>query len=123
MKIALMTGTSSFVPVISQAVCNASKAYVRFLGQALHAEMKKKDIHVLTLCPGNMNTKMNVRGTVDEKAGRLPYPDMKKINRISPDRLSSGRNFYNQGWFYKGYRVLSKIIPQALLLKAADGMF
>lgn len=42
MKIALVTGTSSFVPVISQAVCNASKAYVRFLGQALHAEMKKK---------------------------------------------------------------------------------
>lgn len=89
MKIALMTGTSSFVPVISQAVCNASKAYVRFLGQALHAEMKKKDIHVLTLCPGNMNTKMNVRGTVDEKAGRLPYPDMKKINHIRQQTVCS----------------------------------
>lgn len=120
----LTCSVSSFVPVIGQAVYSATKAYVRFLGQALHAEMKQKGVNVLTLCPGNMNTEMNRKGAADEKAGRLPYLNLKTITAKSLERAAAGKGFYTPGWFYKGYRVVSKLLPQALLLmKATDGMF
>ena len=119
----LVGSVSSFVPVINQAVYSAAKAYVRFLGQALHAELKKNGINFLVLSPGNMNTEMNVKGGEGEKAGKLPYLDLKRITRTSLRRASEGKGFYTPGWFYKGYRVVSKIIPHAILIKATDGIF
>lgn len=68
----IVGSVSSFVPVIGQAVYSAAKAYVRFLGQALHAKLKKKGINMMVLSPGNMNTEMNVKGGADEKAGSPP---------------------------------------------------
>jgi short-subunit dehydrogenase len=119
----IVGSVSSFVPVIGQAVYSAAKAYVRFLGQALHTELQAKGINILVLSPGNMNTEMNVKGGADEKAGNLPYLDLKKITRTSLKRASSRKGFYTPGWFYKGYRLVSKIVPHAIMIKATDGIF
>ena len=119
----IVGSVSSFVPVIGQAVYSAAKAYARFHAQALHAELKKNGINVMVLSPGNMDTEMNVRGGEGEKAGNLPYLDLKKITRTSLKRASAGKVFYTPGWFYKGYRVVSKIVPHAVMIKATGGMF
>lgn len=119
----IVGSVSSFVPVIGQAVYSAAKAYVRFHGQALHAELKKKGINVMVLSPGNMDTEMNVKGGDGEKAGNLPYLDLKKITRTALKRASAGKGFYTPGWFYKGYRVVSKIVPHSIMVKATDGIF
>lgn len=119
----LVGSVSSFVPVINQAVYSAGKAYVRFLGQALHVELKQNGINFLVFSPGNMNTEMNVKGGEGEKAGKLPYLDLKKITRTSLKRASSGKGFYTPGLFYKAYRVVSKIVPHAVMTRATDGIF
>lgn len=119
----LTCSVSSFVPVIDQAVYSASKAYVRFLGQSLHEEMKKKGVNVLTFCPGNMDTEMNVKGSDQAKVSNLPYLDLKKLTDRALKKAEAGKGSYTPGWFYKGYRLVSKIIPHALLIKATDGMF
>ncbi len=119
----IVGSVSSFVPVVGQAVYSAAKAYARFHGQALRAELKKKGINVMVLSPGNMDTEMNVRGGDGEKAGRLPYLSLKKITRTSLKQASAGKGFYTPGWFYKGYRIVSKIVPHAMMIKATEGMF
>ena len=121
--VVLTCSVSSFTPVIGQAVYSASKAYVLYLGHALHAEMKKKGINVLTLCPGNMDTEMNVRGGEGEKAGALPYLNVPELARQTLKRAESGKGFYTPGWFYKGYRVLSKIVPHHVMMTMSGGVF
>lgn len=49
--------------------------------------------------------------------------DLESVARTSLDRASSGKGFYTPGLFCKGYRVASKVLPHALLVKATDGMF
>ena len=121
--VVLTCSVSSFAPVIGQAVYSASKAYVLYLGHALHAEMKKKGINVLTLCPGNMDTEMNVQGGEGEKAGALPYLNIPKLARQTLKRAEMGKGFYTPGWFYKGYRVLSKVIPHHVMMTMSGGVF
>lgn len=119
----LVGSVSSFVPVAGQAVYSAAKAYVRFHGQALRAELKKRGINVLVLSPGNMGTEMNTRGGEGEKAGSLPHLNVSKIARNSLDRASRGCSFYTPGWFFKGYRIVSKIVPHSIMVRATEGFF
>lgn len=78
----LVGSVSSFVPVAGQAVYSAAKAYVRFHGQALRTELKKRGINVLVLSPGNMGTEMNTRGGEGEKAGSLPISMSARLPEI-----------------------------------------
>ena len=119
----IVGSVSSFVPVVGQAVYSAAKAYTRFHGQALRAELKSKGINVMVLSPGNMDTEMNVRGGDGEKAGSLPYLDLKRITRTSLGRASAGKGFYTPGWFYKGYRIVSKIVPHSIMIGATRSYF
>ena len=82
---------SSFVPVSNQTVYSATKKYIYYFGKALREELLEKDINVLLLCPGNMDTEMNPKG--------------------------QGRGVYTPGMFYKSYRVVSKIFPSLLMMK------
>lgn len=50
---------TAFVPIPLQAVYSASKSYVYSLGKALREEVRQQGVHLLLLCPGNMNTEMN----------------------------------------------------------------
>lgn len=77
----------------------------------------------MVLSPGNMNTEMNVRGGEGEKAGSLPYLDLKQITRTALKKAASGKRYDTPGWFYKGYRVLSKLVPHALMIRVTDGFF
>lgn len=119
----LVGSVSSFVSVACQAVYSAAKAYVRFHGQALRTELKKRGINVLVLSPGNMGTEMNTRGGEGEKAGSPPYLNVSKIARNSLDRASRGFSFYTPGWFFKGYRIVSKIVPHSIMVRATEGFF
>lgn len=122
-SIVIVGSVSSFVPVARQAVYSAAKAYARFHGQALRAELRHQGINVLVLSSGNMDTEMNVRGGDGEKAGRLPYLDIRQIARTTLDHTSAGKGFYTPGWFYKVYRVVSKIVPHAIMVRATEGFF
>lgn len=114
----LTCSVSSFTPVPHQAVYSATKKYVYFFGKALRDELREQGINVLLLCPGNMDTEMNPKGQgrQSRQINRLPFLDLKKLTRASLARAESGKAVYTPGAFYKGYRIVSKVFPSALML-------
>lgn len=110
---------SSFCPIPSQAVYSASKIYVRFLSRALREEMQHKGINVMMICPGNMDTEMNPKdgGSQSKSVDRLPFLNMRVITRKSLDKAVQGKAIYTPGMFYKFYRVASKLLPSAWMIK------
>ena len=119
-SIGIMTcSVSSFCPVPNQTVYSASKIYVRFLSRALREECKNNGIHIMAMCPGNMDTEMNPKDgkSQSDKVNQLPFLDMKKITTKSILLAKKGRAIYTPGVFYKMYRIVSKLFPSAWLIK------
>lgn len=112
------SSVSSFVPMKNQAVYSASKSYLLYLGRALGMELKPQGIHSLVICPGNMETEMNVRdGDHPGKVGLLPYLDIDKLTRKALEKAEKGTGVYTPGSFYKVYRFFSKLLPNRLMMK------
>lgn len=116
---------SSFSPVPKQAVYSASKAYVRYLSRAIREEVKDEGINILAMCPGNMDTEMNPKGgtSQSDKVDRLPFLDMKVITRKSIKKAKQGKAIYTPGGLYKLYRLASKILPSAWMVKIIKKSF
>lgn len=112
----LTCSVSSFTPIPYQAVYAASKAYVRFLGYALHREVAGRGVNILTLCPGNMDTEMNVKGDSGKsKYDFLPYLNLDKLTEKCLAKAENGCGFYTPGLFYKLYRLMCGIVPPAIM--------
>ena len=110
---------SSFAPVPSQAVYSATKVYGRYLSRALREEMKKKKVNVLMMCPGNMDTEMNPKGgnSQSKSVDKLPFLNQSVITRKSIMKAQNGTAIYTPGAFYKFYRLFSKVLPSAWMVK------
>lgn len=125
-SIGVMTcSISSFVPVANQAVYSASKAYVRYISRAIRQEVHKDGIHILTMCPGNMDTEMNPKGgnSQSNKVDRLPFLDMNTITKKSIELAKKNHAIYTPGGLYKLYRLASKILPSAWTVKIIGKMY
>lgn len=119
-SVGIMTGSvSSFCPVPYQAVYSGSKIYVRFLSRAIREEVKKQGINFLVMCPGNMDTEMNPKGGNSQSpmVDKMPFLDMNKITLKSIKKAKKGKAIYTPGMFYKMYRLFSKILPSAFMIK------
>lgn len=57
-QIALISSMASFVPLAGAPSYSASKAAVRFYGEALHAKLKPYGVTVTVVCPGFITTRM-----------------------------------------------------------------
>lgn len=116
---------SSFVPVPNQTVYSATKKYIYYFGKALREEMLDKDINVLLLCPGNMDTEMNPKGQgrQSRKINKLPFLDMSKITVKALEKAEKGKGIYTPGSFYKFYRIISKIFPSLWMSKLAKKIY
>lgn len=114
----LTCSISSFVPVPHQAVYSATKKYVYFFGKALRDELRRDGVGVLLLCPGKMNTEMNPRNQMRQSSriNMLPYLNLKKLTRRALKKAAAGKSVYTPGILYKGYHVVSKLIPSAVML-------
>ena len=116
---------SSFVPVPNQTVYSATKKYIYYFGKALREEMLDKDINVLLLCPGNMDTEMNPKGQgrQSRKINKLPFLDMSKITVKALEKAEKGKGIYTPGSFYKFYRIIGKIFPSLWMSKLAKKIY
>ena len=113
---------SSFAPVPNQTAYSATKKYVYYFGKALREELLDKNINVLLLYPGNMDTEMNPKGQrrQSQKINKLPFLDMAKITAKA---LEKGKGVYTPGMLYKSYRVVSKIFPSLWMMKLAKNFY
>jgi len=121
----LTCSVSSFCPVPSQTVYSASKAYVKFMGRALRMEMKKNGVNILTLCPGNMNTKMNPKGqhAQSEMVDKLPFLDLRVLTKKSLEKARKGHATYTPGMFYKMYGFVCKLLPTSWMLEIVKNSY
>ena len=89
--------------------------------RALREELKAKQINVLAVCPGPMDTEFlpvaNI-GVGDSKTfDSLPRVNVKKIAEKSLLASSKKKAVYTCMIFYKFYRFVAKILPTSLVMK------
>ena len=121
-RIINISSIASFVPNARMTVYSASKAYVSFLSRGLYEELKPRGISVTAVCPGPMETEFLSVGRISGNSktfDRLPYCDPKKVVKGALAASKARRAVYTPRGFYKFYRVLSGLVPHALLVHAA----
>ncbi len=112
-----VSSTSAFVPNVNLVVYCATKSYVSAMCTGLREELKSRKINVCAMCPGLMLTEMPGKLTTQQQ--RLPQIDVKKAAVRSLKAAKKGRGVYTTGAFYKGYRLLAKLMPANLMVKFA----
>ena len=121
-RIINISSIASFVPNARMTVYSASKAYVSFLSRGLYEELKPRGISVTAVCPGPMDTEFLSVGRISGNSktfDRLPYCDPKKVVKGALAASKARRAVYTPRGFYKFYRVLSGLVPHAILVHAA----
>lgn len=115
----LMVGSmTAFMPAPTYAAYAASKSYVRLFGEALHAELRSRNVTVTVLIPGLMDT-----GFLDA-AGQKPSPAMKR-SMISPRMAAetglramfAGRQSVIAGGANRAAAFISRFLPRGLQTK------
>ncbi len=118
-----ISSIASFVPNARMAVYSSTKAYVTSFSRALRYELKRKNINVLAVCPGPMDTEFlpvaNIGKGSSHTFDTLPRVNPTMIAKKSLAASKKGRAVYTGRVFYKFYRFLSRIIPHKILMKLA----
>lgn len=110
---------AAFVPNINMTVYSATKAFVLSFSRSLRGELKSRKINVLALCPGIMDTNLSlVKDNKGNKTilNKLPKLKVEKVAKKSLIMARKGKDVYTPSFFYKFFRVLSKILPHKCLM-------
>lgn len=114
---------ASFVPNTRMAVYSSTKAYVMSLSRALRGELKKRNINVLAVCPGPMDTEFlpvaNINKGTSKTFDTLPRVIPSEIAAKSLTASRRKKAVYTNKFFYKFYRLVAKILPASLVMKMA----
>lgn len=118
----MVSSIAAFVPNARMAVYSSTKAYVLSLARALRFELKSRQINVLAVCPGPMDTEFLAVANIPGRSktfNMLPRVKMEHVAEKSLRALFAGRAIYVDRYFYKTYHLLSKVLPKAWLMPAA----
>ncbi len=117
-----ISSIASFCPNPRMTVYSSTKAYVSSFSRGLWDELKARKISVTAVCPGPMDTEFIYKGGIKGKSktfDTLPYCDPSKVAYGAVKAAKKGKAVYTPKAFYKFYRALTKLIPHALMIKAA----
>lgn len=124
-RIIQLASSAAFLPQINFAVYAATKSYVLSLSRALREELRPRKIWVTAVCPGPVETEFF--DIAEKYGGRLA---VKKLTIVSPQRVvrQALRDSYDKRALsvcslpIKAFHVLSKIMPQAWILRIMSHM-
>jgi hypothetical protein len=117
-----VSSIASFCPNPRMTVYSAGKSYVSAFSRSIGYELRPRKITVTAVCPGPMDTEFIYLGKIkgDSKTfDTLPYCVPKKVVAGALNAAAKGRQVYTPTGFYKLYRVLSKLLPQRLMIHFA----
>lgn len=117
-----ISSIASFVPNPRMTIYSATKSFVSAFSRGLHEELKPRGISVTAVCSGPMDTEFIRLGRIKGHSKTfdiLPYCDPKKVVQGALISAKKGKAVHTPRAFYKLYRVLSGLIPHALLIHAA----
>lgn len=121
-RILTTASIASFAPNANMAVYSASKAYASFFSRALNEELRPTHRSATAVCPAPMNTEFLTVGHVTGNSKtfeRLPYCDVEKVAVGALKAAKCRKAVYTPRVFYKFYRLLVRLLPDALLIKIA----
>lgn len=111
---------ASFFPLPYQNVYSSTKAFVRNYTRALNVELKDKGICATAVCPGWMKTNLFDRGLIGAKKGTTNFTGMVTPDVVAKKALKDtdkNRDMSVYGFYVKSTHVLSKLMPQKLMMK------
>lgn len=112
---------ASFAPNSRMAVYCSTKAYVMSLSRCMRAELSRRDINVIAVCLGPMDTEFlsiaHIEKGTSHTFDTLPRVDPKGAAIRSLKASAKGRAVYTDRAFYKFYRVVAKILPHSIVMK------
>ena len=115
-----ISSIAAFCPNPRLTVYSAGKAYVSAFSRGLYEELRERNISVTAACPGPMHTEFITKGNIKGHSPmfeKLPYCDPVQVARGALRAAAKGKAVYTPKLFYKFYRVVAKVLPQALLIK------
>lgn len=121
-RIINLSSIASFVPNPRMTVYSSTKSYVSAFSRGLSEELRPRGISVTAVCPGPMDTEFLEIGDIKGNSKTfetLPYCDPVSVVTKSLNAAKSRRAVYTPRVLYKIYRVLSGIVPHALLVKVS----
>ncbi len=113
-KILNVASTAGYLPGPLMAVYYASKAYVLHFSQAVHSELKGKNVTVTALCPGPTSTHFRTRASLDEsrlfKYLKVMEPDA--VAQIGLEAMNKGKSIIIPGIMNKIGMFIIKFLPK-----------
>lgn len=113
---------ASFSPNPNMAVYSATKAFVTFFSRALNEELRAGGRFSTAVCPAPMNTEFLTVGHVKGNSKMfeiLPYCDVDSVAKGALKAAKKRKPVYTPRAFYRLYRFLSRVLPDALLIRMA----
>ena len=122
-RIINISSIASFCPNARMTVYSASKSYVTAFSLGLGEELKEKGVAVTAVCPGPMDTAFIEVGGIKGHSKTfdvLPYCVPEKVAKGALAASKKGRSVYTPTAFYKFYRLIAKVAPVKLMMKASQ---
>lgn len=104
-----LSSTAGLQPLPYNAGYSAAKAYVDFLSEALHSELRGTGVTVTSVMPGPVRTGFQEASNADHFADRVPGMVFKPAERVAEDALKAAE---------RGKRA---VIPGGAIVKMAFG--
>lgn len=111
---------AAFFPLPYQNIYSSTKVFVRNYTRALNVELRDKKVHALAVCPGWIDTGLYERAIIGAKKGTTVFSAMVEPDVVVRKALKDakkGRDISVYGFFAKSAHLLSKIIPQRMVMK------
>lgn len=111
---------ASFFPLPYQNIYSSTKAFVRNYTRALNVELKEKGITATAVCPGWMKTELFDRGVIGAEKGTNNFSGMVTPDVVAKKALrdaKKGKDISVYGLYVKSTHLLSKLMPQRMMMK------
>ena len=120
-RILQFASAAAFLPQPGFAVYAATKSFVLSYSRALGAELRARKITVTAVCPGPVRTEFF---SIAETGGKIPL--YKRLTMANPKKVvrraifdsMAGRTLSVYGLLMKAFRLLCRLVPHGLLLRA-----
>jgi hypothetical protein len=122
-RILNLGSTGSFVPSPLNAVYSATKAYVWSFSTALAEELRGTGITVTVLCPGATRTEFQERAHIENvRLMRFGVMEAVAVAEAGYRAMISGRRIEVPGLYSKTQVLLTRLLPNSLMVRMAKAM-
>ena len=120
-RIINLASAAAFCPQPGFAVYAATKSYVLSFSRSLGAELKDKRIYVTAVCPGPVDTEFfQVSGALSSPLKKLTMAPAPRVVHQALNDSRTGKAMSVYGIPMKAVRILTKILPCSVILKAEE---